>query len=158
MLIPGFEQFDMDETNFVIKNINTGRSMKRHLCSQGYWRVSLCTGGKSYCKTLGRWIAICFIPNPENKPEVDHINRIKTDDRIVNLRWSTRTEQNINRTPNSMFRNNTSGITGVSWCKIRRAWVATITVNYKKLHLGHFTDIKDAEACYLSKKRELGRE
>jgi hypothetical protein len=40
---------------------------------------------------------MAFIPNTENKPTVDHINRIRTDNRIENLRWATLMEQSTNR-------------------------------------------------------------
>ena len=46
---------------------------------------------------IHRLIALHFIPNPNNKPTVDHINRIRTDNRIENLRWATRQEQTDNR-------------------------------------------------------------
>jgi len=45
---------------------------------------------------LHRLIAEAYIPNPENKPFIDHINRIKTDNRIENLRWVTSSENKIN--------------------------------------------------------------
>lgn len=47
--------------------------------------------GKSYL--VHRLVAECFIPNPEHKPTVDHINRDPTDNRVSNLRWATYKEQ-----------------------------------------------------------------
>ena len=44
-----------------------------------------------------RIVAETFIPNPDNKPEVDHINRIRNDNRVENLRWATRLENAQNR-------------------------------------------------------------
>ena len=43
-----------------------------------------------------RIIAEAFIPNPDNKPTVDHINRVRTDNRVQNLRWATYREQSDN--------------------------------------------------------------
>lgn len=43
-----------------------------------------------------RLVTQAFIPNPENKPEVDHINAVRDDNRVENLRWVTSTENRIN--------------------------------------------------------------
>ena len=47
-------------------------------------------------KFLHRIVATLFIPNPDNKPEIDHINAIKTDNRVENLRWVTHSENMLN--------------------------------------------------------------
>jgi hypothetical protein len=57
----------------------------------GYKYVSLSMGKRKNLR-LHRIIAEAFIPNPENKKEVNHINGIKTDNRVENLEWSTRSE------------------------------------------------------------------
>lgn len=54
--------------------------------------------GKSY--RLHRLVAEAFIPNPEHKPQIDHINRNKLDNRVENLRWVTAQENSNNRRSN----------------------------------------------------------
>ena len=58
----------------------------------GYRYVALSYKNKTIMKKIARLVAIAFIPNPQNKPQVDHINTIRTDDRVENLRWVTRSE------------------------------------------------------------------
>ena len=59
-----------------------------HPNSKGYLCVQV--NGKTY--KVHRLVAECYIPNPENKPFIDHINRRKHDNRVENLRWATNSE------------------------------------------------------------------
>jgi len=58
----------------------------------GYHRVILCKNLKKKNYAVCRLVAKAFIPNPENKPQVNHINGIKDDDRAENLEWCTVSE------------------------------------------------------------------
>lgn len=77
--------------------IRQGTILKPYLYPNGYYGFDFYKDGKSKHVLLHRIIAETFIPNPDNLPEVDHINRVKTDNRIENLRWVDRIDQNKNR-------------------------------------------------------------
>jgi len=62
---------------------------------QGYCNIMI--NSKSY--RVSRLVAETYLENPEDKPTVDHINRIRDDNRIENLRWATHSEQMLNRNP-----------------------------------------------------------
>lgn len=63
----------------------------------GYPVVSMSKDGVHRAKTVHRLLAKAFIPNPENKRCIDHINGIRTDNRIENLRWATHHENAVNK-------------------------------------------------------------
>lgn len=73
----------------------------------GYICVGLTKKGIQKQKRVHRLIAQAFIPNPENKPCIDHINTIKTDNRIENLKWVTYKENAQNPITAARCRSNT---------------------------------------------------
>lgn len=63
---------------------------------RGYLQVYI--GGKTYL--VHRLVAECYIPNPNNNPQVDHINRKRDDNRVENLRWATNSDNQRNTAKN----------------------------------------------------------
>jgi hypothetical protein len=85
--------------------------------------------------------------------ELDHINGIRVDNRIENLREVTHAENGRNTKRHST---NTSGVTGVYYNKINKYWVAQIRINYKTIYLGCFKDIEDAILARKAAETEFG--
>ena len=68
------------------------RILKPAFNSCGYLIVNLCAGGKRKMLRVHRLVCQAFHENPDNKPQVNHINEIKTDNRASNLEWATARE------------------------------------------------------------------
>lgn len=77
--------------------------------------------------------------------DIDHINRIKTDNRIVNLREVTHSENMRNR---GLLKTNKSGYQGVLWSKLMNRWRACICVNNKIKHIGFYETAEEAALAY----------
>ena len=71
------------------------KEKKPYKAIHGYMRFSFCKNSKQKVFYLHRLLATAFIPNPENKNCVDHINGLKDDNRLENLRWVTH-QENMN--------------------------------------------------------------
>lgn len=84
-----------------VKRLSTGyyrrteKILIPQLQSNGYLHIKLSQNGKSKCFLLHRLVAMVFVPNPDNLPQVNHINENKTDNRVENLEWCDR-KYNIN--------------------------------------------------------------
>jgi hypothetical protein len=83
-------------------------------------------------------------PIPEGM-QIDHINGVRDDNRLENLRLATNSQNGMNT---KKYKNNTSGVRGVRWNKSKGKWEASINVNGKTKYLGSFKDIKKAAEVY----------
>jgi hypothetical protein len=99
--IPGYEG------SYQVSNLGNVKSLKRldsigrqvrerilkpFLDRNGYFMVNLVIENKSITSKIHRLVADVFIENKEDKPQVNHLNGIKTDNKVGNLEWTTRSE------------------------------------------------------------------
>lgn len=78
--------------------------MKKRYYQTGYVYVGLSKGGMVEKFRVHRLVATAFVPNPDNNPYVDHINAVRDDNRVENLRWV----DNITNQNNPITRNHRS--------------------------------------------------
>lgn len=78
-------------SNGLLKGKNSKvRILKTELSKKGYLRVGLTKDGKQKHYLVHRLVAIAFLDNPNNLPDVNHKNECKTDNRLINLEWMSR--------------------------------------------------------------------
>jgi hypothetical protein len=82
-----------------------------------YLKYTLCKDGVRKDKDVHRLIALTFIPNPDNKPFIDHIDKDKHNNKVTNLRWVTPEENSANL---PIYRTNTTGEQNIGVKKSKR--------------------------------------
>ena len=121
-----------------IKNAKTNYLLRASLNTDGYEQVGL--KGKSCLVHV--LVAKAFIPNPNNRPQVDHIDQNKTNNNVTNLRWLTNQQNGFNKNAK-----------GYCFYKPTGKYLAQIQLDGKKMHLGYFLAEQQARDAYLAAKR-----
>lgn len=113
----------------------------------GYLQIGV--DGRDYLVHRLVWL---YVHGDWPKHQIDHINGVRADNRIANLREATNAENNQNL---AIRPHNTSGFMGACWDSERRKWLAQIRADGKRKYLGRFDTPEVAHAAYLSAKSEL---
>ena len=143
---PDYELHKCGDNDFRVwskcrKGCRRGRYLKNYQNKKGYLSVGLHKNGKQKTIFIHQIVAWIFVENPENKPEVDHIDRNASNNRPANLRWATRREQQNNQ---GLYSTNTSGVSGVFWHKASNKWEVQLRENGERKYFGVFADKDEA--------------
>ena len=129
----------------ISKNNSKEHALKPIIYYKDYANIGLIGRPNRVRGLIHRMVAECFIPNPENKPFVDHINENKGDNRVDNLRWATNPDNQNNISTNRS--NNTSGYKGITQRTHKGkfvGWRFRIGVDNHRVELGTYKDIEEA--------------
>lgn len=117
--------------------------------SNGYLKIGI--DGRQYYSHRLAWVYVHGVW-PEH--EIDHINGIRADNRIENLREASR-QENMQNGHSALKSGHSSGLRGVTWDKARGMWKAAVSHGNRHVFAGRFASCEDAHEAYLAKKREL---
>ena len=96
--ISEFETYGISKSG-TVKDFRSGKilTLYPNHYNRGYLQINIVNPNGPQTKRVHRLVAEAFIPNPDNLPEVDHIDRCPTNNAVENLRWASRSENQINK-------------------------------------------------------------
>ena len=147
-LLKSFLDYDQDAGLFkwkVSRRLGLAGKTAGSNASNGY--INIRVDGNRYKAHRLAWL---YVYGEWPNGEIDHINHVRDDNRIINLRVVSCTENQRNKLINSR---NKTGITGVHWDRLISKWVSKISINKKTHQLGYFRDF--FEACCARKSAEI---
>lgn len=87
--ILGYEGFYKISSDGLVKSVKRDKVLKSHVDTRGYLSLTLHKDGSRKRASIHRLLAEAFIPNKNNYPVINHINGVKTDNRLENIEWCT---------------------------------------------------------------------
>lgn len=135
-----------------VKNTRFDKILVNNKLRDGYLRVCLSKNGKQKCFLISRLVGEYFLDNFNPSLDIDHIDRNPQNNNINNLRCVNRSENCRNRNKWSGCSSKYKGVTKLKNGK----WVARVSNNGKKKHLGRFDTEEEASKKYLDWNAENG--
>lgn len=148
--IVGYEKLYAVSSIGRIKNLKSGSIIVPKCNQSGYPRFDLCKDGKKKSKCVHALVAEAFF-GPKEGRWVNHINSIRSDNRLENLEY-------VNERENVCHGKCVRKMSGTSFHKLNRKWSSRITINGKRIALGYFDTQEEAHAAYVRKLGESGLE
>lgn len=138
--IENYQDYEVSDTG-KIRSLKHGkhRILRDRPDGCGYLQVILCVDGKQFSHKIHKLVAQAFIPNIENKPQIDHIDRIVTNNHKDNLRWATRSENMLNTYRH--YRDTYS----IRWLEDIKKYKVQINIRNKQNYLGCFGTFEEAK-------------
>lgn len=171
--VPGFEKFYKVSNHGRVKSldrlvemrprnrgiywaIREGRILAAALDGYGYFKVVFSINKVKTTHTVHKLVATVFVPNPENKPEVNHKDGDKTNNNDWNLEWCTKQENHVHATENNLKAKGSSH----GKVKLTDEQVLNLRAEYKgrskgptMKQLGEKYGIKEAQTCAIINRK-----
>ncbi len=139
--IIGYEGLYQISNKGRVKSVKLNSIRKSHLSDRGYQIITLRNKNHTKSVRIHRLVAIHFIPNPDNKEQVNHIDFDPLNNIVENLEWVTNRENSCH----SLQRNKKSSkYVGVHFSNSSNKWISKIRFQGKRINLGSYSTEQEA--------------